>query len=615
MDFYLELDVKAIEIETFKASVETINGKFYAGNDFEANITFNVEYNNGDKETNLTLNDVDYESKLVAGQQSILFSYPKGVENPKTVEIAFEFPVFAVELKEIIISNSDSAKKVYEIGDEPSKDGLIFKAVYNNGDEHLIEDINLITILTEEIESDTEYITYSYTDNGITKTVNFNIQVTETKTYYFLDQDWWSDVGISSWFKIYDADQKFLRVDGIGIEMTRLEETYAAMSDNSVWKIKLDMNKAKYIQIFRASETEGDFKDGKTVLIDIESMTGNLIVLSTNEAWNNEEHGFAEATVEFENYVEDETYRDLHIVGLGNNGDADWNTSESTKFIYDAETQTYTKTGVTLNINDEFKFKFSNFGRKCFGYGINIQGINGLTGTAGGNIVISTGAPGIYTITVSIDGVYTFTKTGTVTMKSNYYLMGNFTGGSWSNKLDKNNFVSVDGGLTYTTTVTLTSGNDFKVSDGTNWFGTFDSTLKPYFDSYDGNVRSYVAGEFTIRFDISSKKIYIDNPKYGTEIASSFYLRGTCNGKTDWSTGVRGTTYSGSNLHFFKKIVFAAGNEFKLFDGKNWYGADNNNIEYVTNYFEGTNNIKVKSGKGGTYNLVYNTKTYKLLVI
>lgn len=582
----IQVTVTPISIVSFEASVATIEGTYYAGDTFDSGITFDVTYNNGDEETDLTLNDVSYDPNLVAGQTSMTFSYPKESENPKIITIKFASPVIAVELDRISVTNLGTAKTTYEVGETPSKDGLAFTAYYNNGDERLIENLELITIVTQEITADTEYITYSYTEGEITKTVNLDITVTLTKTYYFLDQDWWSGHNISPWFKIYDSNENALRVDGKGVQMELIEGSYFGLTDNQFWSIQLDMNDAEYIQIFRCfniTEEDDNFADAKTELFKVSDMSDkNLIILSKNAAWNNEENQWKEAEVSFDNYKEGDL-RDVHILGLGDNGDNDWIVSDSNKLTYNLETKKYTISNINLKYNDTFKFYVSNFGEKYIDYtDISSKLGNGFASdnTSNDNIRIRLKTAGVYDLEISLDGTITFTKNSDNITFAIYGLIKGVN--KWKTPINQ---TSRTNNVVYFNGIELNCGDEFLIGaigyDFNNIKYSFNNIENQTGDFIENDTNIYLVkcnGKYNISLNLendkititsvsNTKRIYYLNPKVGNDTwdkdnarFSAYFCNGTSSAK--WEN-MHGITIDGTKYYYveipdgnYKDIIF-----------------------------------------------------------
>ena len=505
----IAITVNVRTLQSISADTLLIDTSNYFENDTLdiSDIKFTAHYNNN--ETKDITNLISYEEKLSAGQEKVTISYEDQILN-----INFSHVIPAIELIGLKCEAIGGILPTYNVGDKPSTENLRFTAFYNNSEDGIEISAENIKVETSNITAETKFVEFSYTEKGIKETTSINVSVTDFQTYYFIDQSWWSPDGATPYINLYDENQNPISTDGIGTKMNIIANTLSPLTVSQIYTINVDVLGAKYIQIIRGDKNENPI-NAKTVKIDIKSMTGNAIVLTTNATWYDQS---GEAAVTFENY--DENYhRNIHIVGLGN----EWNHSENSQFVYNKENNTYYKNSVNLEYGDEFLFKQLNGDgtNENFNSLIKYDDLNnkitnddfGLyKDETFGNFKVGHSAAGVYDITINSNRTITFTKQGE---NFDIELRGILEGvDRWtSNPIPATS--RHDNTFTFEN-VSLHEGDQFRVyaSKYENFEYTFTNinvNENNRFVDYYGNIKLVnVDGIFTITVDISTNKIDID---------------------------------------------------------------------------------------------------------
>ena len=498
-------NIEAVAVQTTKLELKDeykILGQYYVGDPLpllNEDVKFILTFNNGST-VEITGDKVSYVNSICTkDQNSVQVTYTHEGYNAQTCIINFENTVQEIIPIELDVS---ALSNVVNVG-VPTKEGLVLK--YNKpGHPTSIADPSKITTNIDKIDSNTNSITYTYTDGSIILNATLQInQVTDIRTYYFADQDWWHADTPTPYIQIFGNNGMIFDECEYGIPMEEVEDSYTEFTTSAVYKATIDVIEATHLQVNRCFVGNDDQvlrENARTSYTLISEITDNMIVLTPNTSWLN---AVGDAEITYEHYEEGVTVKDLHIVGLGSIDNGSWECSDNTRLNYDPSKKIYKKENVRIENSNEFKFKLSNFGDKYFGYGINIIGSinNYLSGEPGSNIRVLTGGAGIYTITVDVKNcTYTFEKTASLIMKSNYYLVGEIN--EW-NENENYEFISSDGGLTYTITHTFKRYEEFKVKSGEARINNIDNEMKKYFYTEgDGNVFAGTPGTFTLKIEI-----------------------------------------------------------------------------------------------------------------
>ena len=501
-------NIEAVAVQTTKLELKDeykILGQYYVGDPLPSlneDVKFILTFNNGST-VEITGDKVSYVNSICTkDQNSVQVTYTHGGYNAQTCTIKFEHTVQEIMPIELDVS---ALSNVVNVG-TPTKEGLVLK--YNKpGHPTSPADSSKITTNIDKIDSNTKSITYTYTDGSIVLEATLEInQVTDIRTYYFADQDWWHADTPTPYIQIFNGDGGMIFGESeFGIPMEEVEDSYTEFTTSAVYKATIDVIEATRLQVnrcFVGDDGQVRRENARTSYTLISEITDNMIVLTPNTSWLN---GGSDAEITYEHYEEGVTVKDLHIVGLGSIDNGSWECSDNTRLNYDPSKKIYKKENVRIENSNEFKFRLSNFGDKYFGYGIIIIGSinNYLSGEPGSNIKVLTGGAGIYTITVDVKNcTYTFEKTDSVIMKSNYYLVGSIIG--W-NENDNYEFTSTDGGLTYTITHTFKRNEEFKAKFGETRINNIDEGMKRYFYTEgNGNIFAGTPGTFTLKIEIDS---------------------------------------------------------------------------------------------------------------
>ena len=163
-----EKELRSIEITSMPAKTTYIEGQNFD----KTGMVVTAIYNNGSRKE-ITEYTVTNGEELKAGQESVTISYEeKGII--KTAEQAII--VEEKELRSIEIT-SMPAKTTYIEGENFDRTGMVVTAIYNNGSRKEITEYTVTN--GENLKAGQSSVTISYTEEGITKTAEQAITVTE----------------------------------------------------------------------------------------------------------------------------------------------------------------------------------------------------------------------------------------------------------------------------------------------------------------------------------------------------------------------------------------------------------------------------------------------------
>ncbi len=162
------------------------------------------------------------------------------------------------------------------------------------------------------------------------------------------------------------------------------------------------------------------------------------------------------------------------------------------------------------------------------------------------------------------------------TTETVYYIVGSFTGNTWSKEgaiaLDPNPNGPTDLGMKLN--VEIPASGEFKITDFTDegWYGYHSGLTDIATEGNNGNIVVKEAGTYDIYFN-ANKEVWMSKKTTITE-DTKFYITGNF---TNWELNadyLMDRDSSGDNLALKKGVHFDKDAEFKITDGdkKNWYG-------------------------------------------
>ena len=174
-----ETSSEEVQLTNIKIKQAPSKTEYNEGENFSTSgMKVEAEYSDGTKKeiTNYTVKN---GNNLKANQTSVTISYTEG-EVTKTVDQSIT--VNKKTLTEIKVV-TEPTKKAYTEGESFNKSGMKVEAVYNNGTRKEITDYTISN--GNNLQANQTSVTISYTEDGVTKTVEQAITVTKKDTLRF----------------------------------------------------------------------------------------------------------------------------------------------------------------------------------------------------------------------------------------------------------------------------------------------------------------------------------------------------------------------------------------------------------------------------------------------
>ncbi len=193
------------------------------------------------------------------------------------------------------------------------------------------------------------------------------------------------------------------------------------------------------------------------------------------------------------------------------------------------------------------------------------------------------------------------------TTETVYYIVGSFTGNTWSKEgaiaLEPNPNGPTDLGMKLN--VEIPASGEFKITDFTDegWYGYHSGLTDIATEGNNGNIVVKEAGTYDIYFN-ANKEVWMSKKTTITE-DTKFYITGNF---TNWELNadyLMDRDSSGDNLALKKGVHFDKDAEFKITDGdqKNWYGYRTDlSSSFTSGVVDGNITITV----AGTYDVYLN---------